>query len=690
MSGEKAFKIDKGWPPGHFYSPIPCIEEIKSKEEKIFNKIPNHIPGIDLNIHYQVSLLKEFEKYYPYQPFSEKKTKNLRYHFENPNYSYGEAIVLYCMIRHLRPKRIIEIGSGYSSCAMLDINEIFFDNSISCVFIDPYPELLFSLIRDTDKQRIEIIQKHLQDIDTKQFLELSDSDILFIDSSHVSKINSDVNQIFFDILSIINEGVYIHFHDIFYPFEYPKEWIYEGRFWNESYMLRVFLQYNNNFKIQFFNSLLFNARREEFFKALPLCMKSPGTSIWIKKEINKEDCRQFGASGCEISTACSKMAEDKPQRLMTQELRYDMPEAGEVFLVWGMNGWHVAPEELRPESTVLVDSVMHVPMDRTEHAFVTKVQVPAGTTIDYGFLITQAHNGEELRIWDANGEHDYHTTVACDGIIEIKSRPPLTPGPALQVAYDPGLIPPPALMRQEGIDVLEEWFRWAEEWSMLLRIYGGVTRSSSVLEIGCGLGRTALPLRHLLTPPGSYDGFEICANKVAFLERAFHTAYPNFRFIWADIHNTYYNPSGRIRPADYRFPYPANAFDIIYAASVFTHMLPEATANYFQQSARVLKPGGRCLFSFFLLDNYCPGQSRPSQFAHADFTFEYHYGFYGNDFAIAQPQNPEQMTAYGLCFIEHCAAQAGLEVAQTPLPGLWSGSSPTWVGAQDLVILHKG
>jgi SAM-dependent methyltransferase len=255
------------------------------------------------------------------------------------------------------------------------------------------------------------------------------------------------------------------------------------------------------------------------------------------------------------------------------------------------------------------------------------------------------------------------------------------------IAYEPDLIPPLELMRQEGIDVLEEWFRWAEEWSMLLRVYGGITKNSKVLEIGCGLGRIAFPLRYILSPSGSYEGFDICQNKIAFLEKTFHKAYPNFRFIWADINNTLYNPKGQIRAADYRFPYPNNSFDIVYAASVFTHMLPEAAANYFQETARVLKQDGLCLFSFFLLDNYRPEQPRPLGFARPDFNFDHPYGSYGEDFAIARLENPEEMTAYSLRLIERFAKQAGLELAQAPVPGLWSGSTSTWVGAQDLVIL---
>jgi SAM-dependent methyltransferase len=123
-----------------------------------------------------------------------------------------------------------------------------------------------------------------------------------------------------------------------------------------------------------------------------------------------------------------------------------------------------------------------------------------------------------------------------------------------QIAYEPQLVPPLHLMRQEGIEVLEEWFRWGEEWSMLLRIYGRISHSSAVLEIGCGLGRVAFPLRYILSSDGSYEGFDISKVKIDFLESRFHRAHPNFHFILANLHNTFYNPRGTIKPTNYRFP----------------------------------------------------------------------------------------------------------------------------------------
>lgn len=257
------------------------------------------------------------------------------------------------------------------------------------------------------------------------------------------------------------------------------------------------------------------------------------------------------------------------------------------------------------------------------------------------------------------------------------------------LAYEPELLPPLELMRTEGIDVLEEWQRWAEEWSMLLRVYGPLPRDGAVLEIGCGLGRVAFALRYVLSERGSYDGFEIVSEKVDFLA-GFTRAHPNFRFRWADVRNTYYNPAGTTPAEDYRFPYEDRRFDVVFAASVFTHMLPPAMARYLAESARVLRPGGRCVFSFFLLDHYDPRRPRPQGFAREAFAFDHPWGDQGTGFAIGVPENPEEMTAYSRALIERTARAAGLRIADSGvIPGLWSGAAPAPVGAQDVVVLEK-
>jgi hypothetical protein len=271
-------------PPGHFYSPIPSMDEIIRDDSKIFGDIPRNIDGLDLHEAEQLRLLNQFVAYYDEMPFQAQKCEGLRYYFENPAYSYSDAIFLHCMIRHLKPNRIIEVGSGFSSCMTLDTNELFCGGSIATTFIEPYPELLLSLVKEADKSTIKTIPTRLQDVDLREFDALQANDILFIDSTHVSKINSDVNRIFFEILPRLSSGVYIHFHDIFYPFEYPKNWVYEGRAWSEAYLLRAFLQYNSAFSVVFMNTFMEHFHESLFQEKMPLCLKNTGGSIWIRKE----------------------------------------------------------------------------------------------------------------------------------------------------------------------------------------------------------------------------------------------------------------------------------------------------------------------------------------------------------------------------------------------------------------------
>ena len=148
--------------------------------------------------------------------------------------SSKQAIILYALLRRLRPKRIIEVGSGFSSALMLDSNDRFLDGSICSTFIEPYPERLRSLLTEHDKGRIELLQTAVQSVPRDVFAPPVTNDILFIDSSHVTKIGSDVNYLLFEILPRLKPGVVVHVHDVMWPFEYPKEWLMEGRAWNEA------------------------------------------------------------------------------------------------------------------------------------------------------------------------------------------------------------------------------------------------------------------------------------------------------------------------------------------------------------------------------------------------------------------------------------------------------------------------
>lgn len=270
-------------PNGHFYSPIPARLSVKDDAARIFARWPRTLRAIDLREDDQLRLLEEFRESYQDLPFKAKKEDGLRYYYDNPAYGYSDGIMLNGMLRHAKPGRVIEIGSGYSSCMLLDTNERWFNNSIKCTFIEPYPDLLHSLLKEDDTDRVEIIPTRVQDVDPSIFKTLGANDILFVDSTHVSKIGSDVNDIFFNVLPSLAPGVLVHFHDIFYPFEYPKAWAEAGRAWNEAYLLRAFLQSNSDFEIVMFNTFLQHFHKDYFALHMPLCLKNTGASIWLRK-----------------------------------------------------------------------------------------------------------------------------------------------------------------------------------------------------------------------------------------------------------------------------------------------------------------------------------------------------------------------------------------------------------------------
>lgn len=271
-------------PPGHFYSPIPAWEELRADEARIFGEIPRSLPGMELREEEQLALLREFTAFYRELPFPKQSAPGFRYHFENPAFSYSDAILLHCMLRHLRPRRMIEVGSGYSSCMTLDTNERFLGGELDATFIEPHPELLRSLLAQGDEAKIRVIPSRLQDVALREFDALGAGDVLFIDSTHVSKFGSDVNRIVFEILPRLAAGVYVHFHDVFFPFEYPQKWIQQRRAWNELYLLRAFLQFNPNFRIVLMNSFAQRFHEPFFREHLPLCLERPGGSLWLRKE----------------------------------------------------------------------------------------------------------------------------------------------------------------------------------------------------------------------------------------------------------------------------------------------------------------------------------------------------------------------------------------------------------------------
>ncbi len=266
------------YPAGHYYSPVPSQKDIDAGVRQVQDE---ELTGIQLDPSGQLSLLATLAPLAAAAPFSDLPARPYRYHFDNPSYSWGDALILFGLLRHLRPKRFIEVGSGFSSCVVLDTNEHFLERSIACTFIEPYPRLLLSLVGE---QRIALVEQKVQEVDLALFDTLEAGDVLFIDSSHVSKAYSDINHILFRVLPRLRPGVWVHFHDIFYPFEYPEAWLRRGVSWNEAYLLRAYLMDNAAYRVRFFNDYVGKKHHAAVANAMPGFLKNPGGGLWLERQ----------------------------------------------------------------------------------------------------------------------------------------------------------------------------------------------------------------------------------------------------------------------------------------------------------------------------------------------------------------------------------------------------------------------
>lgn len=269
--------------PGHFASLIPDGRDMLRHREVLFNKDVDTIPGIDLRNDEQVNLLGDFTDYYAEFPFPENEDGAFRYYHGNHFYRFYDGFILYAMIRRFQPKRVTEIGSGFSSALVMDLNEREFENGLELTFIEPYPDRLNQLIREPDKVNSRIITDKIQDVGPEVFQNLKAGDMLLIDTSHVLKMGSDLSKIFFELIPRVPKGVIIHIHDIFWPFEYPEDVVLTGRLWNECYLTRAFLQFNRDFEILLFNDYLAYKHPGLLAEQFPECFASGGCSLWLRK-----------------------------------------------------------------------------------------------------------------------------------------------------------------------------------------------------------------------------------------------------------------------------------------------------------------------------------------------------------------------------------------------------------------------
>jgi len=271
---------------------------------------------------------------------------------------------------------------------------------------------------------------------------------------------------------------------------------------------------------------------------------------------------------------------------------------------------------------------------------------------------------------------------------EIDDRPPLARPldgelPKGWLTPEEDSLVPARRFWQDPNDPISHYYRWIWEYLAYLPLLCGLERESAVLELGCGHGRAAHGLLQYLRSPGRYEGIDVDRQQIEIAQQLISSVAGNFRFTWADLHYAQTNPDAQTSADDYVFPFDDETFDAVFAASLFTHLMPAATENYFCQTRRVLKPGGKILFSFFVRDYYRgPGTT---------ISPNYHFEFVLPDephVSVLDAERPDLAVAYSRERLTRAAADAGLAIERL-LPGLWSESPGLAVNEQDLIVLAR-
>jgi hypothetical protein len=265
--------------PVHFYQPIPDTQTLPAT---LWDR-PSELLGLDMNDSGQLDLLRKlFPKFrdeyehIPGKPIGEGGD----FHLNNRLFDGTDALVAYCMVRHFRPRSIIEIGSGFSSLILGQAMVKSGASNLTC--IDPFPR---EFIRKGFPGLRSLIEKKVQDVDLELFAQMESDDVLFIDSSHTVKIGGDVNYLFLEVLPRLKPGVIVHVHDIFLPFDYRRDWVMEEfRFWAEQYLLQAFLTFNSEFEVLMANNYLSRFHEADLKATFPTLNSWVGGSFWMRRK----------------------------------------------------------------------------------------------------------------------------------------------------------------------------------------------------------------------------------------------------------------------------------------------------------------------------------------------------------------------------------------------------------------------
>jgi hypothetical protein len=271
--------------PNHFYWPVPDTRKIR---RTVWSK-PSELPAINFGEATQLALLEKFATQYKaeYDQFPRGKTSiPHQYYMLNGQYDSVDAEILYCMVREFQPSKIVEVGSGYStllSAQALLKNRERGGHDGSLTAIEPYPS---QALTDGFPGLSRLIVSAVQDVPFSEFEALGENDILFIDSSHILAVGSDVEHLFLEVVPRLKKGVIVHVHDIYLPAHYPREMVTrQFVFFNEQQILQAFLIFNDSFEVLWggnFMHLKHHDLLEKAFASYEHKLSRPG-SFWMRK-----------------------------------------------------------------------------------------------------------------------------------------------------------------------------------------------------------------------------------------------------------------------------------------------------------------------------------------------------------------------------------------------------------------------
>jgi hypothetical protein len=267
-----------------FYSPVPHLDELLPGT---FDRV-SELSGLAWELDGQLTFIRErlAEPAAEFRPPARAPEGSLSYASENKSYSLLDATVAYGMVRWLRPNRVVELGSGHSTLvtAQAGRRNRAEGSPLHLEVYDPYPSGAIDELPGLSA----LHRVPAQHVPLSVFEGLDDGDVLFVDTTHVVKIGSEVNFIVLEVLPRLREGVVVHIHDVFLPFEYPRRWMEDfALYWNEQYLLQAFLAHNENYEILVSVHALRRLRREALATALPpTTVEHDGGSMWIRRARN--------------------------------------------------------------------------------------------------------------------------------------------------------------------------------------------------------------------------------------------------------------------------------------------------------------------------------------------------------------------------------------------------------------------